>query len=116
LAGLGLPAGDPTVVAVGVGPAAAAAATAFQLARTPCDAVICAGIAGGFPGRAAPGDVAVATACVAADLGAESPDGFLSLDELGFGTARCPVDPTLTARLRAALPAAVPGEIVTVAT
>ncbi len=45
-----------------------------------------AGIAGGFRGRAAVGEVVEATVIVAADLGAESPDGFLSLAALGFGT------------------------------
>jgi futalosine hydrolase len=118
LAGLCLPPGDPSIVSVGVGPAAAAATTARLLATasTSFDAVLCAGIAGGIAGRTAIGGVAVATACVAADLGAESPDGFLGLDELGFGTARCPVDETLVDRLRTALPDAVAGEIVSVST
>jgi len=116
LSGLALPPDDASVVAVGVGPAAAAAGTARALAAATYDAVICAGIAGGFAGRTTIGGVAIATACVAADLGAESPDGFLSLDELGFGTARCPVDPVLVDRLRAALPDAVTGEIVSVST
>lgn len=116
LSGLALAPDDPTVIAVGVGPAAAAAGTARALATAPYDAVVCAGIAGGFAGRTTIGGVAVATACVAADLGAESPDGFLDLDELGFGTARCPVNATLVDRLRTALPDAVAGEIVTVST
>jgi futalosine hydrolase len=114
--GLALPPDDPSVIAVGAGPAAAAATTARALATGTYDAVICAGIGGGFAGRTTIGGVAVATSCVAADLGAESPDGFLGLDELGFGTARCPVDATLVDRLRTALPDAVAGEIVTVST
>ena len=50
--------------------------------------VISAGIAGGFAGRAPVGSLVVAGEIVAADLGAETPDGFRSVDELGFGTAR----------------------------
>lgn len=95
------------VVEVGVGPVRAAAGTSLELARAQADgapyqAVICAGIAGGFAGRAEVGDVVVATASVAADLGAEAaaePDsgavGFLSLDDLGFGTSTLPADPGL---------------------
>ena len=47
--------------------------------------VVSAGIGGGFAGRAGPGAIVLGTRSVAADLGAESPDGFLPLDELGFG-------------------------------
>src|SRR5690554_1199940 len=76
------------IMLAGVGPAAAAAQTARILANTSYDLVISMGIAGGFVGQAAVGSIAVATECVAADLGAETPDGFLSLDELGFGFTR----------------------------
>ncbi len=116
------PGGDDLAIeVVGVGPAAAAAGTARLLALaeaagTPYRAVLSAGIGGGFTGRAGPGATVLATACIAADLGAESPDGYLTLDELGFGTARAPVDPDLLAALRAALPDAVPGEVLTVST
>jgi futalosine hydrolase len=80
------------VLVVGVGSAAAAASTAIALTRasglgSPYDMVVCMGIGGAFPGRAAIGDVVVGTASVAADLGAETADGFLSVDELGFGTS-----------------------------
>lgn len=110
-----------TVATVGVGPAAAAAGTARLLAHAeaagrPFRAVIAAGIAGGFPGRAAIGDVVLATRSIQADLGADSPDGFLSLDQLGFGTATVPTDPALRQRLAAALPHAVVGDVLTVAT
>jgi futalosine hydrolase len=74
-----------TLLAGGVGPAAAAAATATALALAPADLVLSAGIGGGFAGRSGIGDLAVATEIVAADLGAESPEGFLSVDDLGFG-------------------------------
>ncbi|MFI5494400.1 futalosine hydrolase [Actinoplanes sp. NPDC051859] len=72
---------DPTtvdVVPVGVGPAAAAAGTARLLALAeargvPYRAVLSAGIAGGFVGRAEVGATVLATRSIAADLGAETP-------------------------------------------
>ena len=77
-----------TVVAGGVGTAAAAAATATALTLGPdVTLVVSAGIGGGFPGRTGVGDIVEATSIVAADLGAQSPTGFLSIDELGFGSA-----------------------------
>ncbi|MFV2008638.1 MULTISPECIES: futalosine hydrolase [unclassified Micromonospora] len=109
------------IAVVGVGSAAAAAGTSRQLALAassgrPYDAVVSAGIGGGFPDRIAVGQIAVATRSVAADLGAESPDGFLTIDELGFGTAVAPADGALTGWLRAVLPDAVPGAVLTVNT
>ncbi|MEU6374542.1 futalosine hydrolase [Streptomyces sp. NPDC046909] len=74
------------VLAVGVGPALAAAGTATALARTPYDLVVSAGIAGGFQPYAPVGSLVVADEITAADLGAETPDGFLPVTELGFGT------------------------------
>lgn len=87
----------------GVGVAFAAASTARILATTKYDLVICAGIAGGFVGKADVASAVVATEILAADLGAETPDGFLSLDELGFGSARIPVDIPLAKRIAEAL-------------
>ena len=71
---------------VGVGPAAAAAGTARLLALAeaagrPFRAVLSAGIAGGFPGRAGIGATVLGVRSIAADLGAESGDGFLPIDE-----------------------------------
>lgn len=94
LAGLAGAAGVD-VVAVGVGTAAAAAGTARHLALGGYDAVVSAGIAGGMPGRVALGDVVVASRSVAADLGADSPDGFLPLSALGFGAEVIEADPFL---------------------
>jgi futalosine hydrolase len=74
------------VRAVGVGPARAAATTATALAGAPYDLVISAGIAGGFQPFAPVGSLVVADEITAADLGAETPDGFLPVTELGFGT------------------------------
>ena len=115
---------DPATVhiaAVGVGPATAAAGTARLLALaeaagTPYRAVVSAGIAGGFPGRAAVGATVLGTRTIAADLGAESPDGFLRIEDLGFGTSTLEADPHLLKSLSEALPTAVLGEILTLAT
>jgi futalosine hydrolase len=85
-----------TVLAAGVGPAAAAAATATVLSRAEPDAyalVVSAGIGGGLADRVPVGGVVEATSIVAADLGAQSPDGFLSIDELGFGSATVTATP-----------------------
>jgi futalosine hydrolase len=106
------------VAVVGVGPASAAAATARLLAtaRTPYRAVISAGIGGGFAERVGIGGLVVATRSIAADLGAQAPDRFLPLDELGFGTARYEADPDLVRGLTGALPDAVAGPVLTVST
>ncbi|WP_233604200.1 futalosine hydrolase [Micromonospora sp. HM5-17] len=110
-----------TVASVGVGPAAAAAGTARLIALAeaggePYRAVISAGIGGGFTGRVSVGGTVLATRSVAADLGAESPDGFLTLDELGFGATTVSADPELLARLRSGLPYAVTGTVLTLGT
>ncbi|QNK57647.1 futalosine hydrolase [Paenibacillus sp. PAMC21692] len=91
------------VIAAGVGPAYAAAGTAKALARGNYDLVISTGIGGGFPGAAAIGSLVVADAIVAADLGAETAEGQLTLDELGFGTSRGLVSAEWSARIAAAL-------------
>ncbi len=74
-----------TLLVGGVGPAAVAASTAVALAREPHDVVLSAGIGGAFPQAARIGDVLVAERIIAADLGADGPEGFLSVEELGFG-------------------------------
>ena len=104
------------VVAVGVGTAAAAAGTARLLATGAYDAVLSVGIGGGFAGRIAVGGVALGTGSIAADLGADAPDGFIPLSVLGFGTDRLAADAELLAALRTALPGATEGPIVTVNT
>jgi futalosine hydrolase len=101
---------------VGVGPAAAAAGTARLLATGRYRAVISAGIAGGFPGRAGVGATVLGARSIAADLGAESPDGFLPVEELGFGRSRVDSDPALLKALAAALPDAIVGDVLTLAT
>lgn len=98
---------DFEVMAAGVGPAAAAASTMAVLLRAaaPFDLVISAGIGGGFPGRAAIGSLVLGSSIVQADLGAETPDdpGFISVDELGFGSSRIESDPAWNEWLLAAL-------------
>lgn len=110
--------GKLTVAAVGVGMAAAAAGTARLLAQAPAgyDAVLCAGIGGGLAGRAGIGDTVLATDSIAADLGADSPAGFLPLDELGLGPCRHPADPRLLAWLGELLRPDGHGPVLTVAT
>jgi futalosine hydrolase len=109
------------VAAVGVGPAAAAAGTARLLAVAeaigrPYQAVINAGVAGAFPGRAEIGATVIATRTIAADLGAETPAGFLPIEQLGFGTSTHESDPELFALLTKALPNALAGDVLTLST
>ena len=108
------------VLVVGVGPVSAAANTARVLATTEYGLVVSAGIGGGFPGRAEVGSLVVANEIVAADLGVETPEGFSSLDELGFGSTRIQVDASLVngvteALLAAKLPVKT-GPVLTVST
>ncbi|MFD8596378.1 futalosine hydrolase [Kitasatospora sp. NPDC059646] len=103
------------VLAAGVGPAAAAAGTAVALSRGGFRLVLSAGIAGGFAPAAPIGSLVVADALVAADLGAETPDGFADVTELGFGTARYPV-PDEVAKLVAGATGGALGEVLTVST
>ncbi|MDX2932976.1 futalosine hydrolase [Streptomyces ipomoeae] len=79
------------LLAAGVGPAPAAASTAAALTAaalggTPYALVVSAGIAGGFLPEAPLGSLVLADRITAADLGAETPDGFVPVTELGFGT------------------------------
>ncbi|WP_329281565.1 futalosine hydrolase [Streptomyces sp. NBC_00691] len=122
------------VLVGGVGPAAVAASTGTALAygaltgttepyaaragspephvsepyaaANPYRLVVSAGIAGGFQPLAPLGSVVVSSAVVAADLGAQTPDGYLTVDELGFGRSVHPVPETLTGLISAALDAA----------
>lgn len=95
---------DPyEVIAAGVGPAAAASRTARTLASGHYQLVISAGIGGGFPGQAPVGSLVVASDIIAADLGSETPEGFLSVDRLGFGSAYIQTTPELAERLTSVL-------------
>jgi futalosine hydrolase len=107
-------AGGIEVVAVGVGLAAAAAGTARLLATGDYRGVVSAGIGGGFD--LPPGGTVIGTVSVAADLGADSPDGFVPLSVLGFGADRYPVDDALFRALHAGLPEAHDGPVLSVNT
>ncbi|MER6140915.1 futalosine hydrolase [Streptomyces sparsogenes] len=116
-------------LAAGVGPAAAAAATATALTAAelgtagpgtagldaaPYGLVVSAGIGGGFT-PAPLGTVVVAEAIVAADLGAETPDGFAAVTDLGFGTVEHLPPPALV-RAVAEAAGAARGAVLTVST
>ncbi|TQK45371.1 futalosine hydrolase [Streptomyces sp. SLBN-118] len=103
------------VVTAGAGPAAAAATAATALALGSYDLVVSAGIGGGFQPHAPVGSVVVADAIIAADLGADTPDGFLPVDELGFGRSVHRPPPELSARVAKALDA-VYAPVLTVST
>lgn len=90
----------------GVGPVMAAVNTTKLLSAAEYGLVVSAGIGGGFPGKAEMGSLVVANEIVAADLGAETPEGFCSLDQLGFGSTRIPVDAHLAKHVAEALLAA----------
>ena len=112
--------GAVDVLAAGVGPAAAAAgtATALALAAHPYQLVLSTGIGGGFAPLAPLGSIAVADAVVAADLGADTPDGFATVTELGFGRVSHPTAhaDAVAAALRAGGLATAVGPVLTVST
>ena len=68
-----------SVIAAGIGPAAAAAGASAALARGSFDLVVSAGIAGGFDVPL--GTVVVASRVVHADLGVETAEGFSPLGD-----------------------------------
>jgi futalosine hydrolase len=115
---LGLPGVD--VIAAGVGPALAAASTATALTRAalegaPYALAVSTGVAGGFAPHAPVGSLVVADEITAADLGAETPDGFLPVTELGFGTVTHR-PPEALVREVATATGARPGAVLTVST
>ncbi|MFJ7411480.1 futalosine hydrolase [Streptomyces sp. NPDC098077] len=105
------------VLAGGAGPAAAAAATAFALASAsaPYGLVVSAGIGGAFTPLTPLGSLVVASDLVAADLGADTPEGFLPVTALGFGRDRLTAPPALVRAVAATTGAAV-GPVLTVST
>jgi futalosine hydrolase len=108
------------VIAAGVGTAAAAARTARALAAAEYCMVVNAGIGGGFPGQAEVGSIVVANKIIAADLGAQTTEGFNNLEKLGFGSTCFQVEDELTSpltdRLRSAGVVVQTGPILTVST
>lgn len=93
------------VLAAGVGSVAAAVSTVKALAAAEYGLVISIGIGGGFSGKADVGSLVVATTIVVADLGAQTANGFRSVDELGFGfgCTQLQIDPNLVERIAGAL-------------
>jgi futalosine hydrolase len=112
--------GGYDLLAAGVGPALAAAGTATALTAAalegrPYTLVVSAGIAGGFQPEAPVGSLVVADEITAADLGAETADGFVPVTELGFGTvSHRPPDALVRATAQAA--GAHSGGVLTVST
>ncbi len=108
------------VLLAGVGSVVAAVNTARALVTAEYSLVISAGIGGGFQGRAEVGSLVMANEIVVADLGAETPEGFCTLDELGFGFTHVQTNATLLDRISVALIAAkIPvniGPVLTVST
>uniref|UniRef100_UPI0006E4470D futalosine hydrolase n=1 Tax=Streptomyces atriruber TaxID=545121 RepID=UPI0006E4470D len=103
---------------------AAAAGTATALARAaaegrPFGLVVSAGIGGGFPSGLPPaapvGSLVVADEITVADLGAETPDGFAPVTELGFGAVTHRPPPSLVREVADACGAAT-GTVLTVST
>jgi futalosine hydrolase len=108
------------VLAVGVGPARAAARTATALTAAalegaPYALVVSAGIAGGFAPHAPVGSLVLADEITAADLGADSADGFLPVTDLGFGVVTHH-PPEALVRAAAAATGARTGTVLTVST
>lgn len=103
--------GDPRfdVRTSGAGVGMAAAAAGAALANGGYTLAVSAGIGGGFPGQAPVGSVVIADAIIAADLGAETPEGFRTARELGFGGNRLPAQAELAAKLQAVLAERFPG-------
>lgn len=98
LEGLDQPLFDVKVV--GVGPVSAAIETTKLLTKTKYDLVICAGIAGGFENHTSIGDLVISDQVIAADLGAQSPEKFLSLEELELGITQCPTNSDIIQSLK----------------
>ncbi|MFE7973673.1 futalosine hydrolase [Streptomyces shenzhenensis] len=108
------------LLAAGVGPARAAASTAAALTAAALDGspyalVVSAGIAGGLRPAAPVGSLVVADEITAADLGAETADGFLPVTELGFGTVSHRPPETLVREVTA-VTGAHSGTVLTVST
>lgn len=112
------PAAAVNVVVAGVGPVAAAIGTAAAIAKFPdTSLVISAGIAGGFRGRIAIGDIAIADRITFADLGARTDAGFLTLTEMGLrqDSSYTATDAEVVDRLARACVPVVRGELLTLA-
>lgn len=90
----GLLAGQPVaLLETGVGPVNAASAVALFLARHDVSGVVVCGIGGAYPGSGfKPLDVVCAESETFGDLGVETQERFLDLEELGFGQSAFTLD------------------------
>jgi futalosine hydrolase len=80
------------VIATGVGAVNAAHALTRFLERTAVKSIVVCGIGGAYPGSGIPvGSVVCAESEYYGDLGADSPDGFLDMQALGFPLVSNPV-------------------------
>jgi futalosine hydrolase len=104
------------LLVAGIGPAGAAAGTATALALGSYDVALSLGICGAYRGTAEIGDTVVATGLVAADLGAESPEGFLGTAALGWADDVAAVEPALLTTVTGLLGDVVTGPLLTVST
>ncbi|MFI9171860.1 futalosine hydrolase [Streptomyces lincolnensis] len=108
------------LLAAGVGPALAAASTATALTvaaleGSPYGLVVSAGIGGGFAPQAPVGSLVVAEEITAADLGAETAEGFVPVTGLGFGVVTHRPPESLVREVVSAT-GARPGIVLTVST
>jgi len=110
------------VLVTGVGKVNAAGAVAHSWRPERHGAVLSLGVAGVLPGGGLEiGGVVIASACVYADEGVETPTGFIDCAAMGFplgdfaGSA-IPMYPPLTAALLAACPGAITARVATVST
>lgn len=108
------------VLAGGVGAPATAAAVSTALAvaaltASAYDLVLCAGIGGGFQPEVPVGSLVVADELVAADLGVETAEGFLSLADLGLAKVSHRPDLDLVRKV-ASVTGACLGSVLTVST
>jgi len=75
---------EVALLRTGVGPVNAAHAVTLFLAKEHASAVVCCGVGGAYPGTLDLLEVACAETEIYADLGADSPEGFLDMARLGF--------------------------------
>ncbi len=87
------------LVRTGVGPVRAASAVTRALLERPSARVVICGVGGAYPGSGLQVlDVACAASEQFADLGAETPDGFLHASDLGFAERMYPLEIDLGGR------------------
>lgn len=80
------------IIRTGVGPVNAAHAVTLFLARERPDAIVVCGVGGAYPGSGLRvGEVVSAESEFYGDLGATSPAGFLTMEDLGFAVVDTPV-------------------------